>query len=130
MKVIIDIPENLYEAINNDKYGVHEGRVYDIIRNGTPLDDIKAEIKEWYWQVDKQALAKDPCVVDAMVDLFIRTIDKNHESAEYDGPDEHCRTCKFRFETPENDEICKNCFGREKYVCDEALVTDRREQEE
>ena len=40
------------------------------------LDKIKAEIKEWYWQADKQALAKDPCVVDALVDLFIRTIDK------------------------------------------------------
>ena len=40
------------------------------------LDKIRAEIKEWYWQVDKQALAKDPCVVDAMIDLFIRTIDK------------------------------------------------------
>lgn len=32
------------------------------------------EIKEWYWNADKQAIAKDPCVVDAMVDLFIRTI--------------------------------------------------------
>lgn len=32
------------------------------------------EIKQWYWQSDKQKLAKDPCVVDAMVDLFIRTI--------------------------------------------------------
>ena len=32
------------------------------------------EIKEWYWNTDKQAIAKDPCVVDAMVDLFIRTI--------------------------------------------------------
>lgn len=40
------------------------------------LDKIKAEIKEWYWQADKQALAKDPCMVDAMIDLFIRTIDK------------------------------------------------------
>lgn len=40
------------------------------------LDKIKAEIKDWYWQADKQALAKDPCVVDAMIDLFIRTIDK------------------------------------------------------
>ena len=39
------------------------------------LKDIKAEIKEWYWQADKQAIAKDPCVVDAMIDLFIRTID-------------------------------------------------------
>lgn len=40
------------------------------------LNKIRAEIKEWYWQADKQALAKDPCVVDAMVDLFIRTIGK------------------------------------------------------
>ena len=46
------------------------------------LDKIKAEIKEWYWQADKQALAKDPCVVDAMIDLFIRTIDKHKEESE------------------------------------------------
>ncbi len=46
------------------------------------LDKIKAEIKEWYWQADKQALAKDPCVVDAMVDLFIRTIDKYKPESE------------------------------------------------
>ena len=32
------------------------------------------EIKEWYWNADKQSIAKDPCVVDAMIDLFIRTI--------------------------------------------------------
>lgn len=46
------------------------------------LDKIRAEIKEWYWQADKQALAKDPCVVDAMVDLFIRTIDKYKAESE------------------------------------------------
>ena len=40
------------------------------------MGKIKTEIKEWYWQADKQALAKDPCVIDAMIDLFIRTIDK------------------------------------------------------
>ena len=40
------------------------------------LDKMKDEIKGWYWDVDKQALAKDPCVVDIMVDLFIRTIYK------------------------------------------------------
>ena len=40
------------------------------------LDKIRAEIRKWYWQADKQELAKDPCVVDAMVDLFIRTIAK------------------------------------------------------
>ncbi len=32
------------------------------------------EIKEWYWNADKQAMAEDPCVIDAMVDLFVRTI--------------------------------------------------------
>lgn len=46
------------------------------------LDKMKAEIKEWYWKADKQALAKDPCVVDAMVDLFIRTIDKYKSESE------------------------------------------------
>lgn len=46
------------------------------------LDKMRAEIKEWYWQSDKQALAKDPCVVDAMVDLFIRTIDKYKAESE------------------------------------------------
>lgn len=48
----------------------------EALEQGLVLDKIRAEIKEWYWQADKQALAKDPCVVDAMVDLFIRTIDK------------------------------------------------------
>lgn len=46
------------------------------------LDKIIAEIKEWYWQADKQELAKDPCVVDAMIDLFIRTIDKYKAESE------------------------------------------------
>lgn len=56
MKLIIDIPDNLYKTINNDKYGVHEGRVYDIIRNGTPLDEeaikliggMKSDLSDFY----------------------------------------------------------------------------------
>lgn len=40
------------------------------------------EIKQWYHLVDKQALAKDPCVVDAMIDSFIRTIRKHTEVQE------------------------------------------------
>lgn len=49
------------------------------------LDKIRAEIREWYWDVDKQELAKDPCVVDAMIDLFIRTIDKYKAGNEVEG---------------------------------------------
>lgn len=52
------------------------------LRVNEVLDKIRAEIKEWYWQADKQALAKDPCVVDAMIDLFIRTIDKHKAESE------------------------------------------------
>lgn len=49
------------------------------------LDKIIAEVKEWYWQADKQALAKDPLVVDAMIDLFIRTINKYKAESKLDG---------------------------------------------
>lgn len=41
------------------------------------LEKIKAEIREWYWQADKQKLSEDACVVDAMTDLFIRTINEH-----------------------------------------------------
>jgi len=46
------------------------------------LDKIKKDVKEWYWQADKQKLAEDPCVVDAMIDLFIRTINKYNPESE------------------------------------------------
>lgn len=55
------------------------------VRASLVLGKVKAEIKEWYHQADKQALAKDPCVVDAMVDLFIRTIDKYKAESEVQG---------------------------------------------
>ena len=51
-------------------------RILKALEQEPVLDKIKTEIKEWYWQADKQALSKDPCVVDAMIDLFIRTINK------------------------------------------------------
>ena len=46
------------------------------------LNNIKKEIREWYWQSDKQKLAEDPCVVDAMIDLFVRTINKYIQESE------------------------------------------------
>ena len=46
------------------------------LQSAEALENVRKEIKEWYFQADKQALAKDPCVVDAMIDLFIRTIKK------------------------------------------------------
>lgn len=37
MQIVIKIPDKLYETIISDEYGVHQGCIYDIIRNGTPL---------------------------------------------------------------------------------------------
>lgn len=86
---------NLYEAKNYEEsreciWCAEEHRQlaewlkdYKRLREQTDvLDKIIAEVKEWYWQADKQALAKDPFVVDAMVDLFIRTIDKYKAESE------------------------------------------------
>ena len=46
MKLIIDISDNLYNVIKLDEYGLHKGKMYDIIRNGTPLNNVKAEIEK------------------------------------------------------------------------------------
>ncbi len=37
MKLVIDIPKDFYKGIADNKYGVYEGRIFNIIRNGTPL---------------------------------------------------------------------------------------------
>ncbi len=46
MRVVINIPDELYKTIKSDEYGVHQGRIYDTIRRGTPLSEIKAEMEE------------------------------------------------------------------------------------
>jgi broad-specificity NMP kinase len=75
--ILDEVRQNLNEKLNNVcKLAIKELEQEDV------LDKIKTEIKEWYWQADKQALAKDPCVVDAMIDLFIRTIDKYKAESE------------------------------------------------
>ena len=58
--------EPYYKALSVGIKAIREQITYQPI-----LDKIKAEIKEWYWQVDKQALAKDPCVVDAIVHVTV-----------------------------------------------------------
>ena len=76
--------EEAIEILNRDDDSMRKGyfcindfNAIEVLKSqDSVLDQIKAEIKEWYWQADNQSLAEDPCVVDAMIDLFIRTIDK------------------------------------------------------
>ena len=44
MQIVIDIPDKHYEAIKSDKYGVYNGIIYDVIRNGMPLPSIPTKI--------------------------------------------------------------------------------------
>lgn len=47
MKLIIDIPEGTYEAVKVGTINqVLEYKVWNAIKNGTPLDDVKAEINK------------------------------------------------------------------------------------
>ena len=54
MKIVINIPEVYYESLKNTEWvisGQRSGKtlqsvIYNAIKNGTPLDDIKAEIAE------------------------------------------------------------------------------------
>ena len=50
MKLIIDIPEDMFEWFKNgeivDEYD--KSALKQVFKNGTPLDDVKAEIEEEY----------------------------------------------------------------------------------
>ena len=75
MKIIIDIPENVYnhcKTIND--------YVYQAIANGTPLDDIKAEIIEHSYPVcyDKYSIEKGMTLTGIM-QAFDKHIGKESE---------------------------------------------------
>ena len=52
MKLIIDIPDHLYNVIKN-KECTNKNVLTKVVENGTPLDDVKADIQRtitasWY----------------------------------------------------------------------------------
>ena len=47
MKLIVDIPEEMYKRIQDDIYSTYDGvDSLKAVRNGTPLDDIRKEIND------------------------------------------------------------------------------------
>ena len=52
MKVVIDVPESLYKGITEDTYGVHKGRLFDMICNGIPLPETRGRL------IDADALVR------------------------------------------------------------------------
>ena len=75
MKLIIDIPEERYERIIKDAQArmYHTNDLFelvDILKNGTPLDDVKAEIQEksvWYRGQTYDGL----CIALKIIDKYI-----------------------------------------------------------
>lgn len=60
MKIIIDIPDNIYDAIKEAQTiisGQRSGKtllqiLVNSVENGIPLDDVKAEIEQIYQEID------------------------------------------------------------------------------
>ncbi len=75
-----------YNPVSGEYLSYSRGQIWNAptekVIDISVLDNIKEDVKSWYWQADKQRLAEDPCVVDAMTDLFIRTIDKYKAESE------------------------------------------------
>ena len=47
MKVIMDVPDNVYEWVKNTgKFGIYRFNTAKAIKNGIPLEDVKAEITD------------------------------------------------------------------------------------
>ena len=56
MKLIIDIPEDIYNHTQAYEIGgfnqENDARVFDLIKHGIPLDDVKAEILRGHIEAD------------------------------------------------------------------------------
>lgn len=67
MKLIIDIPEEKYKTIQEGMYcGMLDADLYRDIKNGTPLDDLKAEIAD--------TLYVDSLIFGELIDFLNRKI--------------------------------------------------------
>ena len=47
VKLIIEIPKETYKSITADKYAIYD-KMYYSIKNGIPLNNVKAEIQDLY----------------------------------------------------------------------------------
>lgn len=68
-------------------------------------DALRETIRQWYWDTDIQKVSEDPCVVDAMISLFIHTI--------IDAPSVDAKPVRYAQNisecNPVDEFICSNC---------------------
>jgi len=63
VKLIIDIPEEKLNVINNS---IYDPDLYKAIANGIPLDDVKAEIQAKYDSIPWRYIQYDDGWIDAL----------------------------------------------------------------
>ena len=52
MRVLIDVPNWLYDAMQEHREPVYSQSLGDAVRDGIPLDDVKTKIKQGYCTVN------------------------------------------------------------------------------
>ena len=71
MKLIIDIPDDYYEIIkHNVDNHLTDYRPFEIIGNGIPLDDVKAEIANMDGEINGYYVHKDDVL--SVIDKYMR----------------------------------------------------------
>lgn len=74
MKIVINIPEEVYKRMTNGDLPIY--MAYKYVKNGTPLDDIKADIESAkYLKYGQQYGAKN-CLASGL-DKALEIIDKH-----------------------------------------------------
>lgn len=63
MQVIIDIPDNYYDGIMKDEFGMHKGRLFDMIRSGTPLPKGHGRL------IDEDMILRDAKSIQTLIDV-------------------------------------------------------------
>ena len=127
MQITIDIPDELYETIKSDEYGVHQGRIYDIIRSGTPLskeeptdENLHREREQAYMQGYEDASKKfrqEPCE-DAVSRQEV--LESLKEAEEYS-----CKEAMFAFgEDADEEEIVREKLAEYGYESMTDYVVD------
>jgi len=62
VKLIIEVPKNYYESIKHDvEHNLTDYIPFKIIANGTPLDDVKAEIEDLDRYYDNDYFSTNNC---------------------------------------------------------------------
>jgi len=80
MKLIIDIPEDVYEECQGHIYFPDTGgELFNTVKNGTPLDDIKAEIQA---EAEVEDLSMYNAGMNFGLDLALEIIDNIGKGSE------------------------------------------------